>query len=532
MHLIERKFTPVERSMRLSESIIWRWQRRYFEDQGIAAWNQGTVPHHVSSSPHMADAYAHLVLGFLRDCAAGQPDASQPVYVVELGSGSGRLGYRMLLRLRRLMRGVRLSGLRVTYVMSDFTAGACDYWRAHTALQKFIAEGSLDVARFDMQRDELLQLEVSGHVLDASTLRNPLIVVASYVFDSLPQDAFQLAEGGLYELLATVSSPRKETDGNDPDILTRAECNFEPEQANTAPYPDEDWNALIDDYRARMPDLAFTFPVTALRCIGRLEQLSGGRMLLLSADRGYHTDAALAAGAGTPRFAAHGSVSMLVDYQLIGAYVDRRGGLARHPAHAHRALSVSAFLLGYDSEQAAETLQAYDEMVERFGPDDFATLKEGVESGNDQFTLDETLAFLRLSRWDHLRFLHALPRLREGLGSYTAEQSQSIAAAAHATWQHYFPIGDLEDLAFDIATPLLDMGLYEDALSFFQQSADLYGMEVGTAFNLGLCHLGLGEDSRALICIEQALQLDPGMSQARQLRVSLTTAVAVQAITR
>ena len=107
--------------------------------------------------------------------------------------------------------------------------------------------------------------------------------------------------------------------------------------------------------------------------------------------------------------------------------------MARHPAHAHRTLSVSAFLLGYDSIQAAETLQAYEEIVERFGPDDFATLKEGVECGDGQFTLDETLAFLCLSRWDHLRFMHALPRLREGITSYSAEQVQRIAAAAHAT---------------------------------------------------------------------------------------------------
>jgi len=532
MHLIEKKFTPMERSKRLSESVIWRWQRRYFEELGIAAWSKGTVPHHVSSSPHMADAYAHLVLGFLRDCVAGEHDAAQPVYIVELGSGSGRLGYRTLQRLRTLMRGVRLGGLRITYVMSDFTAGVCDYWRTHPALQEFMAQGLLDIARFDIQRDEPLQLQVSGIVLDASTLRNPLVVVANYVFDSLPQDAYQLTEGNLYELLATVSSPRKEADAHDPDILTRAECNFEAKQAEAAPYRDHDWNALIDDYRARLPDLAFTFPVTALRCIRRLERLAGGRMLMLSADRGYHADAALVAGEGAPRFAAHGSLSMLVDYQLIGAYVGRLGGLARHPAHAHRALSVSAFLFGYDSDQAAETLQAYDEMVERFGPDDFATLKEGVECGDDQFTLEETLAFLRLSRWDHLRFLNALQRIRAGIDSYTAEQRQSITAAAHATWEHYFPIGDLEDLAFEIATLLLEMGCYEDALSFFQQSADLHGMEAGTALNLGLCHLGLGEESRALICIEQALELDPGMSQARQLRISLTPANAVQAITR
>lgn len=532
MHLIERKLAPIERARRLSESIIWSWQRRYFEAQGIAAWSEGAVPHHVSSSPHMADAYAHCVLGFLRDCAAGAHDASQPVYIVELGSGSGRLGYRLLRRLRTLMRGARLAGLRVTYVMTDFTPGACDYWRGHPALSEFIADGWLDVARFDAERDESLTLEVSGRTLDPATLRNPLIVLANYVFDSLPQDAFQLADDKLYELLATVSSPRKESDPDDPDILMRAECSYEQQEAATPPYADADWNGLIDAYRARLPALPFTFPVAALRCMARLERLAGGRMLMLSADRGYHDDAALLAGDGEPRFATHGSVSMLVDYQLLGAYVERRGGLAWHPAHAHRALSISAFLFGAGAAQAAaqfsETRLAYDEMIERFGPDDFATLKEGVESCDAPFSLDETLAFLRLSRWDHLRFLHALPRLREGIAGYAPAQAGQIAAAARATWDHYFPIGAQEDLAFEIATLLLEMGLYDEALAFFERSADLHGMEPGTAFNLGLCHVGLGDEESALDCVEQALALDPAMNQARELRVSLLAAAAAK----
>jgi hypothetical protein len=43
------------------------------------------------------------------------------------------------------------------------------------------------------------------------TVRNPLIVLANYFFDSIPQDAFYTEGGRLYESLVTVTSPNQES---------------------------------------------------------------------------------------------------------------------------------------------------------------------------------------------------------------------------------------------------------------------------------------------------------------------------------
>src|SRR4051812_13767301 len=97
MSVVHRKYPPLETRRRLSQSILWNWQRKFFESQGIQAWSGGAVPHHITSSPFIADAYARVVFGFLRDCQSvvggdGNSsvvplDHSQPVYIVELGSG-------------------------------------------------------------------------------------------------------------------------------------------------------------------------------------------------------------------------------------------------------------------------------------------------------------------------------------------------------------------------------------------------------------------------------------------------------------
>src|SRR3954451_9558001 len=129
MPIAQKKSAPLEQKKRLSQSVLWKLQRNYFDRHGIEAWSTGAVPHHITSSPFIADAYARVVFGYLRDChsaASGGASSStpleytQPVHVVELGSGPGRFAYLFLKELLGLLRGSALKDISVRYVMTDF----------------------------------------------------------------------------------------------------------------------------------------------------------------------------------------------------------------------------------------------------------------------------------------------------------------------------------------------------------------------------------------------------------------------------
>ena len=77
----------LEAGARLSTSMLWQLQRDVYNSQGVQAWNTGSVPQSITTSPYTARAYARIVLGYLRDVDA-QLDSSQPVYILELGAGS------------------------------------------------------------------------------------------------------------------------------------------------------------------------------------------------------------------------------------------------------------------------------------------------------------------------------------------------------------------------------------------------------------------------------------------------------------
>src|SRR5437762_11532711 len=128
----------------------------FFDQRRVTAWSQGTVPHYITGNPFIADAYAKVVFGFFRDCRAvdrveaspGFPalDRSQPVYIIELGSGSGRFGFYFLKNLLDLHNRAGHKDISFKYIMTDFTERNVGFWNSHPALQSFIGQGVLDFA--------------------------------------------------------------------------------------------------------------------------------------------------------------------------------------------------------------------------------------------------------------------------------------------------------------------------------------------------------------------------------------------------
>ena len=411
--------------------------------------------------------------------------------------------------------------------MTDLAGRNLEFLRAHPRLRPFVEEGVLDFAQFDSERDEEVRLIESGESLRPEGVRNPLILVANYFFDSIPQDAFRIEGGRLYESLVTVSSDRKDSTPDDPDIISHLELSYQNEPADENYYDDPEWNRILDNCRRRLPSTSFLFPTAALSCVKKFYDLAGGRLLLLSADKGYSRDEALLQGLGAPGIALHGSsFSMMVDYHIIGDYVQNLDGRALHPTHEHESLSISAFMFGGPPDGYVETRQAYGEAVEAFGPDDLFTLTKGVESFFEALSPAQALSFLRLSCWDYRVLWGCMHVLKEAAPSAPESLKREIYEAVGRVWDAYLPIGEEADLAFHVGTLLLEMDLYGEALEFLQHSAELYGEEPGTAYNMAVCWHGLRQTSKALECVERALELDAGFDAAKTLRIKLRSSAA------
>jgi hypothetical protein len=215
----------LEHETPLRDSLIWKLQRAFYEDKGLTAWSDAIVPNFVTSNSFLARAYARIILSTLHDVFGGPPvaggappslasrnpaaDYTQPVYIIELGAGHGKLGYLIvegLLRYRAFFPSTD-TVFPFKYVLTDAVQRDVDAWLLHPALKEFMDLGVLDVALFDAEKDSELRLARCGHVLRPGSVRNPCVVVANYVLDSLRTDAFRVEEGALQQCCTSISLP-------------------------------------------------------------------------------------------------------------------------------------------------------------------------------------------------------------------------------------------------------------------------------------------------------------------------------------
>lgn len=546
--MTETPAVVLERECRLSESMLWPVQRRYYSRQGIDAWSRSKVPHYITCNPVIARAYAEVVLGFLRDWQ-GALDPEQPVYILELGAGAGRFAYLFLREFTALLARSPLRDVRWTYVLTDFAEETIAYWQAHAQLQPYFAAGQLDIASFDLTdpRDPVLRqtgitlvpaggtsslpgaaltvpaanvAESSRGVRTAQAVRNPLIVLGNYVFDSVPQDAFAMQAGQLHECLVTLTSPQPEPDPEDPALLERVRVDYTRRPVSPDYYADAEWNRILADYARHLDRTHFLFPGAALRCVRYLAELGGGRLLLLSGDKSYSREEEMA-DRGEPVLVVHGSFSLTVNFHAVGQYLRNRGGDFLLTNFRTLNLDVVAFLLGSPPGGLVETRLAYHESIGHHNPADLFMLKKGYEGHYADLDLAQLVAWLRLSGWDPGIFRGMFTALLPKAAGAPVDLQDELYWGVRQLWANYYHIDERWDMPFFLAMVLCEMEYYPEALEYMQRSLALYGADAITYYNMGLCHYRLRRLPAARECLDQALALDATCEAARSLRIKI-----------
>jgi hypothetical protein len=495
----------LERGVPLSRSLLWSLQRRYFEARGTDAWSRREVPHFVTSNAFMAAAYAQAIDGFLRD-RVGQ---AQPVLVVELGAGSGRLGLGVVVELLALRGASPTTSAPFRYVLTDVCAKTLAALSAHERLAPYLASGLVDVARLDLEDDAAeLVLERSGERLD---LRGPgLVVIANYVFDALPQELLRRGASGLEVGHVTMRGQQHRRDA--PDLVSAV--SFDTEWVATrAAYDDPELAALAEGAVPERGEVLF--PVGAVRCLRRLLELGSPDVLLLAADRKECAGPDPLGGLGR-----HGCVSLPVSTGPLAELFRRRGGLAieRGPGAGH--LWVSAFLTR--PADHPEARRAFRGAVEPFGPGELLAIKRLVEAHGELLSLEQLVAAVRLSRNDAIVLSLSAAHLAAQAGAMPVELRAELRAAVHAAWERLLPIGDEAEIAFGFGLLLYSLDAPAEAIPFYERSRAQQAPDAHTLFNLALCHCKLGSDAAALACLDEVLRdVEPGHAAAAAFRAQL-----------
>ena len=501
----------IESKTALSKSKLWDAQRSYYTEQGINAWTD-EVPFYVTSNPVIAHAYAEMVFRFILDCIDIDHEAiDMPFYIVEIGVGPGQFSYYVLKRLLALIAHDGRQ-IKIRYIMSDITEKNLNFWQKHAVLKPYLDEGVIDFAKYDIEKDRSIDLLVSGETLASGSLKNPLIVFANYLFDSVVADVFKVSGDELYASLVNLSTDEGNLDAKSPRNWEKVTVGYEDELVADDYYDDPIVDQLLTSYRGLLSDSYLHFPIGSIRGLKALAALSDNKMLLLASDKGYVSVDELEE-LEHPELAFHGSFSLMVNFHAISSYFDMLGG-SSYMQQPFDGFATGAFMLGIESSKMPRANAMLQEQASGFCPGHYFCLYEHMEKTYEKADLPALASFLTLSHWDPGIFEMFSERIGDLVEGADEDVVKYLATNLPRVADNFYFVPGAHDVLFDIAVFYHEQSLYHEAILYFKKSRVYFEDTYEVLFNIGYCYSELGQYTAAKQFFELAVAFDSASREA------------------
>lgn len=485
---------------------IWKKQRNFYNKTGINAWS-GELPFYVTSNPYIAQSYAQLILRYIQEITKSEAyNDTEPFYIVELGAGTGTFSYYVLNHLITLQSQFKQYSAKWVYVMTDIVNTNVQFWREQPNLQNYIKSGCLDFAIFNAERMSTIALLESGKLLRSRSVKNPLIVIANYVFDTIRHDIFRVRNNQL-EISLIKPDPKIVAKGNNISIpLKEIDPAFHFKKIMLPYYREKTIDKVLKYYKDTYNNSCFLFPIGAIQCIQRLQGLSD-QILVIASDKGVakHIEHYLNY---QPELAVHGgSFSMMVNFHAFGKFCKFKGGDYYHQEY-YQGLMSSIFILGNTFADLPETKLAAHTYLNHFGPGSLYNIHEHMQQTLAQCNLETLVTYLYHTGWDSYIFNLSLPFLLKRCGHTYSFVLQDLLDNLEKVAANFYYLPNAIDTLFNIGVFLQQIGYHTKALGYYQRSIHYFGRPKRTLYNMGLCYYNLKNYTEALNFFEEAETLD------------------------
>lgn len=433
---------------RLDESAIFARQAEVYERLGMRAWSEGIVPWRATTCPLLAEVEAELIAAFDADVrAAGALAPDDVLTVIDVGAGTGRLGFQLapLLAAR---------GVHAKLVLTDVSASNVEALAAHRQLASLAADGLVTFERFDA---------LSPAPLGDS---GATVLLAHYLFDTLPHRAFRVTTAGGFEGLVDVQ--------HEPWAW-----RYEP--------------AEVPEVLTARGDGTFLLPVGAARALTAWRDYFTGPVLVLAADKGVEPRGPTE----DPLLARHESVSAGVDFDALASMAP----VFRHlsPSTPSNVFALHAFV-----SAPSETPSFGDAWRSRGATNEVLGLLERFDALlKTDPSVDAMFEVLDESRADPDLLAQLASRLKESV--LTSSQATHLVQLLLRAAQQHFVFRQQLDVPFTLAITAHHVGALELAVALYLLSLQESGAHDSTLLNLALAQHALGRHALACEALEVLL---------------------------
>lgn len=475
-----------------SKSQLWQINRDFYHQNGIGAWSDEIVPHHITNSSLAATAYAELIYAFLSDLESnGKTD--KIVYILELGAGLGRLCFNILEHLDQLISANGGCSTQYCYVLSDIVEENLSFYSNHPRLQDFYNRGILDISYFDAVESQELILRKSNKTIANSDLDQPILAIANYFFDSLPNELFYLKNREIFDCSVSIDSLIDPEENSAQDLIRNMELTFHKSTPIKPEFENKILNKILSQYSQMLSDTYILFPKIAMGCLANISNLSKMGLVLLTMDKGFKEIQELA-GREKPDFVKHGSFSLWVNFHAISQFCLMSGGSSMFDSSTNLSIELGCLNFIKQPIKFDRFEQTYRKHTTQLNLDDFDSVKELVFKNLANVNLTELLGLIRLNSYDSSIFINLLPIIKQLSKNITIKERSRLRQTITHVWTKYYAIKEDYDFSYELGGLLYDLGFYNDALSYFNASSEEFGNKFDVDYNLILCYYQLRQD--------------------------------------
>ncbi|MDN3504726.1 MAG: SAM-dependent methyltransferase [Rhabdochlamydiaceae bacterium] len=335
----------------MSQSPLWDILEKAYQDFGPNSWIEKGVPYQITSNPFIARHYASMIKALHL--------SKEPINILEVGAGTGMLAYHLVNELLK-------QKINFTYHLTDIVQKNLDFWETHPLLKPHINSGHIQTSLYNPLKDSDLELAHPN---------KPVMIVANYFFDTMPQAIYKTLCGEVYE-------GHVELRGKEVEQL-EIEYTFYPKEGHS----------IYKEYIAH--DLTFLLPIGGFEAIEAFKHLTENEIYILAGDKGY-TSIDQFRGDRLPRFDKHGTFSFPVNFEALQRHVEQTGGEGILQTGGHVDFTVNLYKLNNkftDSER-----HFVNSLLSIVDPQKMFELVKTFDVKEN--TAQHYFALLELSNWD------------------------------------------------------------------------------------------------------------------------------------
>ncbi|KNB43254.1 hypothetical protein JH06_4312 [Blastocystis sp. subtype 4] len=420
--------------------------------------------------------------------------------------------------------------LPFVYVISDYTTESILKMKQHPWYAEYIAQGVVDFAVVDCESSDVITLELANKKLTPDTVKNPLFLVANYVFSNLRNDAIRIENSSVLHGLLSLLCPQ-----DNPDMvniiphlqlffLSELTARFiwkytELADSDMNQY-DPDLQAVIQRYRTEIPNGTVLLPITVLAFLKKCLTISNQRLVVLCGDIGSRMITKIAAPQN-PYINIHGSFSMPTNFHAIDAFVENHNGHVFSSPYLE-GFNNTVYIMGIDPKTLPTMRWMIHHAFSTFIPESFnITQKCLKEESSPSPSVAAVISVLRLARFDtdvFMKFKQVLIE-RGGYAGSSPATRKDILFDLSGVRSQYYPIKSTYDVCFELARIHMGIKEYDTAIKLFSDSNANCADHHVTWHNMGMCYEYKEDIENAKKCYQKSLELKPSYRESK-LRLS------------